>query len=324
LNHDKGGYSTRNEQPNGNRGNCHNGDVKARGGATVPWGWAAAILGFTASIFLLFVFQNVLFMVGFFIIGLTNPFSLLKIQWSFSLQKMTYEPSLTLGVTPELLAFSTIGELALIIIPVLYLKIKEIPLRELGFKFKDRRTTMIDILIGALAGIGMMWTANVTSTLTTLTLQAILQLLYGPFYGIVSLLLAEEVISRINAPFSAANPAQLAILLLSVTLLVAPCEEVSTRGFLQQGLESSWGKWKGLLAAALIFSLLHVIFYPQSASTIGYPNIGIISILLALPSYIILSITLGALLQIREYRIITTIAAHATYMTLLVILLSSL
>jgi len=293
-------------------------------GARVSWGWIEATVGFTASIILLFLFQSVMYLLGLALMLAISPLSLLRLQSTFDIFTMTYKFELVLViVTPEILSFVTLGELALLIIPVLILKLKKASLRELGFPSTNKRNTVMDVIIGCLAGIGMMVTANITSIVTTLALLAVLQAFYGPLLGPLLILLAEEFISEINAPFGATNPAQLFLLIASVTLLVAPCEEIATRGFLQQGLEKSWGRWKGLVATAIIFSILHVILYPQNASTIGLPEVGLISVLLALPTYIILSLILGALLQAREYRIITTIAAHASYMAILVIMLST-
>jgi membrane protease YdiL (CAAX protease family) len=112
---------------------------------------------------------------------------------------------------------------------------------------------------------------------------------------------------------------QYILLVMSMFLIVAPCEEISTRAFLQQGLENSWGRWSGLIVTAIIFSALHIILYPMSASAAGFPGyVGSISAILAIPSYLALSLTLGILFQIRKYRIITTITAHALYMIILV------
>ncbi|MBS7288670.1 MAG: CPBP family intramembrane metalloprotease [Candidatus Freyarchaeota archaeon] len=310
------------EQPEGGGRKCVYCNSRIEEGAKVSWGWVEAILGFTASILLLFLFQNLLYLIGLSIMIFTSPFSLLRLQLTLNILTMRYELDVNLTTPPELLSFVTLGELALLIVPLLYLKLRKIPLRELGFNFKDRRATIIDLAVGCLAGVGMMITANILSTITSIALLAVLQALYGPIYGVLLLLLAEEFISEVNAPFVATSLAQLILLVASVTLLVAPCEEIATRGFLQQGLEKSWGRWKGLAAAAVIFSVLHVIFYPQGSSSMGLPGVGIVSVLLALPTYIILSLILGALLQARDYRIVTTIAAHASYMAILVIMLS--
>ncbi len=310
------------EQPEGKGKKCVYCGGRIGNGTNVSWGWIEATIGFTASIILLFIFQSMMYFLGLTIMLAINPLSLLRLQFTFNIFTMTYETKLELVSTPEILSFVTLGELALLIIPVLILKLKKVSLRELGFPFTDRRTTVMDVTIGCLAGVGMIVAANIISITTTLLLLAVLQTIYGPFFGSMLIFLSEEFISGINAPFVATNYVQLILLITSVTLLVAPCEEIATRGFLQQGLEKSWGRWKGLIAAAVIFSILHVILYPQSASATGLPGIGLISILLALPTYITLSLILGALFQAREYRIITTIAAHASYMTILVIMLS--
>lgn len=46
--------------------------------------------------------------------------------------------------------------------------------------------------------------------------------------------------------------------------LVGPCEELAFRGFVQKGLENSFGKMKGLLVAAVLFGLLHGLNTPRA------------------------------------------------------------
>ncbi len=48
----------------------------------------------------------------------------------------------------------------------------------------------------------------------------------------------------------------IAMIFLSL-VLVAPCEELAFRGFIQKGFENSFGKTKGLLIASVLWGLLH-------------------------------------------------------------------
>jgi membrane protease YdiL (CAAX protease family) len=294
------------------------------------WGWKPAILGYAAAFILLYIFQNLLS----FILSYTYAasFILLYIFQNLPIfqELLPYIVSYILapylipgfrgihilGSTvyvagPELLVFITLGSYGLLVVPFLYLKVKGLPIKELGFDFSDKKEVQNDIMMGVLGGSIMMGISMLMSKLTT----SLSYILYSPF----DVYLSEQFSIIGNAPFMAMYSYQYILLVLSMFLIVAPCEEISTRGFLQQGLENSWGRWVGLIVTAIIFSALHLITYPQNAAGAGFPSyIGSISAILAIPSYLALSFTLGLLLQIRKYRITTTITAHAVYMTILV------
>lgn len=53
------------------------------------------------------------------------------------------------------------------------------------------------------------------------------------------------------------DPLQLVAMVALSLILVGPCEESAFRGFVQRGLENSFGKMKGLLFASALFGLLH-------------------------------------------------------------------
>jgi len=50
---------------------------------------------------------------------------------------------------------------------------------------------------------------------------------------------------------------QLVILIALFLVLVGPVEELAFRGFVQKGFENSFGAMKGLLAASVLFGVLH-------------------------------------------------------------------
>ncbi len=261
------------------------------------WGWIPAVLGYTASFILLILFQNLLSGIGSILIP------------SFIIIPVFGQLVLVAG--PELLVFITLGQFGLIVVPLLYLKLKGSSVKELGFDFEDKKEVQKDIVVGVIGGSLMMGISVFVSWVTSNTLGS----LYSPF----DIYLSEYFSSINNASFMAIYPYQYILLILSMFLVVAPCEEISTRGFLQQGLENSFGKWSGLIITAIIFSALHIILYPNSASAVlGFSYIGSIAAILAIPSYLALSLTLGVLLQYRKYRIITTITTHAVYMAILV------
>ena len=63
------------------------------------------------------------------------------------------------------------------------------------------------------------------------------------------------------------NLLQLVIYLMFYLALVGPAEELAFRGFIQRGMENSFGTIKGLLLASLMFGLPHMINYPYNAAT---------------------------------------------------------
>jgi hypothetical protein len=60
---------------------------------------------------------------------------------------------------------------------------------------------------------------------------------------------------------------QLVTYLFIYMVLVGPAEELAFRGFIQKGLENTFGKIKGLLIASFLFGLPHIINYPYNAAT---------------------------------------------------------
>ena len=63
------------------------------------------------------------------------------------------------------------------------------------------------------------------------------------------------------------DPFQLVAYLIIYMVLVGPAEELAFRGFVQKGLENTFGKLKGLVIASTLFGLPHVINYPYNAVT---------------------------------------------------------
>lgn len=63
------------------------------------------------------------------------------------------------------------------------------------------------------------------------------------------------------------NLIQLVAYLLIYMVLDGPAEELAFRGFVQKGLENTYGEQKGLLIASLLFGLPHIINYPYNAAT---------------------------------------------------------
>lgn len=60
------------------------------------------------------------------------------------------------------------------------------------------------------------------------------------------------------------DPFQLTAMVILSLVLVGPCEELAFRGFIQRGLENSFGKLKGLLIASVLFAIPHGLLSPRA------------------------------------------------------------
>jgi membrane protease YdiL (CAAX protease family) len=80
-----------------------------------------------------------------------------------------------------------------------------------------------------------------------------------------------------------------------VMLFQASAEEIYFRGWLQTGLQQAWGRWPGLLVAALAFALVHFISAVQNP--------------LALPVLVLAGIWFGVL-AMRSHGVLLPLAAH--------------
>jgi membrane protease YdiL (CAAX protease family) len=105
----------------------------------------------------------------------------------------------------------------------------------------------------------------------------------------------------IRHAFTLTSPFEAVLLLSVVVFVVAPSEEVISRGFIQQGLERSFGRIKGLLLASLIFAIIHLNLWSI------FPLLG-------------LGMMLGLVFQLRHDRVLAPIASHAVYMICLVVI----
>jgi membrane protease YdiL (CAAX protease family) len=289
------------------------------------WGWTAAILVYACGFFLLFIFQNLMAIIGSYLyasssslifIFLYSPIFQGLPSYIISYMIPAYRVVPVLGSTvitagPELLVFITLGSYGLLVVPFLYLRIKRLSVKELGFDFSDKKEVRNDILVGLFGGSAMIIISTIVSLATSFTV--------GGLYSFIDVYLSRLFSSINDTSFMAIYFYQYVLLASSMILIVAPSEEISTRAFLQQGLENSWGRWIGLIVTAIIFSAAHIFLYPTDAVSYGFPSyVGSISAVLAIPSYLALALTLGILLQVRKYRILTTITAHAFYMIILV------
>ncbi|MEM2944767.1 MAG: type II CAAX endopeptidase family protein [Thermoproteota archaeon] len=94
---------------------------------------------------------------------------------------------------------------------------------------------------------------------------------------------------------------ELVTLSLITILIVAPCEEILFRGFIQRGLESSLGSRGGILLSSILFGAFHLNPWQF------------------LPAFL-LGILLGYVFKKRNYRLWCPIALHAAYNVALFVL----
>jgi membrane protease YdiL (CAAX protease family) len=171
---------------------------------------------------------------------------------------------------------------ALLLIPLLfYLGKHNINRIQLGVYVKDWRQGLLDTAFGIIIGLTMIPLSFFASALNGIVL--------GPQPGSES----------IEKAFTATSPIEAILLCSSIVFVVAPVEEIIVRGFLQQGFENSFGRGRGLLLASFFFAVMHLNLW----SIFPLFSLGIV---------------VGLCYQLRHYRIISPIAAHASYMISLV------
>jgi len=83
---------------------------------------------------------------------------------------------------------------------------------------------------------------------------------------------------------------------------VAPCEEIFARGFVQQGMENSFGKTKGLIIASILFGALHMDPW-------------------RIPATATLGLVFGYIYQKRNYRLTAPIITHFLNNAFIIVLL---
>lgn len=93
--------------------------------------------------------------------------------------------------------------------------------------------------------------------LTTLMLGAVVLMDYATWASELVLPLPEAMQQTFDRLMAVATPFDFLFKLAVLCLLPGICEEIFFRGFCQVSLSQSWGRYRGLAAAALIFALLH-------------------------------------------------------------------
>jgi len=128
-----------------------------------------------------------------------------------------------------------INESIILGITLLFAKQKGVGLRELGLKKPNMRT----IVILSFAAMFLLLLAG--------SISVVEEFVFGPDPD--AELLVEAILPK--------DSFQLVALIGISLALVGPAEELAFRGFIQRGLETSFGKTAGLLIASILFGLLH-------------------------------------------------------------------
>jgi membrane protease YdiL (CAAX protease family) len=174
----------------------------------------------------------------------------------------------------------------LLAIPLLvYTRKLRITRHQLGMRAGNWTQVLADMAIGGIIGFSMIPISSIASFLNEMVL--------GPQPN------AEHNV----AAFTVTSPLELVLLLFSITIVVAPVEEIIMRGFVQQGFEISYGDPIGLVAASLFFSVMHLSLWSIFPLTM-------------------LGIMLGLCFRIRHGRILAPVVSHALYMVFLIVSVS--
>jgi membrane protease YdiL (CAAX protease family) len=156
--------------------------------------------------------------------------------------------TLLLGIDYQELSFPSsllslpITEVLILAITLFFTKQKGSNLKALGLKKPSLKT----ILIVSVAAILLIFLA--------IGISIIEELILGPDP------LAEELLTALLPK----NIFQLLLLIGFSVFLVGPAEELAFRGFIQRGLENSYGKIPGLILASAMFGMLHGLNSPRA------------------------------------------------------------
>jgi len=141
------------------------------------------------------------------------------------------------GVTIPLILITIVGELGFLAPPVFYAAAKGAGLRSLGFRLR-----------GSLKAAALGLVIAFPAWLVYLAVSIPITLILPPPEWLVDVL--QEL--------SPQTPLELLLIVLATLMVVAPSEELLSRGFVQQGMENTLGRKRGLLISSVLFGILHL------------------------------------------------------------------
>jgi len=137
-----------------------------------------------------------------------------------------------------------VNEITMLLLTLVFARKNKVSIRQLGLR---------GVSIGMI--LKMMLLAVAMLALTS-TIAFVQQAILGPDPS-------EQLLVKIIAP---RNLIQLMVLVAFLMLLVGPVEELFARGYVQQGLEESYGKVKGWLLASFLFGIFHGLNTPRAVA----------------------------------------------------------
>jgi len=141
------------------------------------------------------------------------------------------------GVTIPLILITIVGELGFLAPPVFYAAAKGRGLRSLGFRLRGS-------LKAAALGLVIAFPAWLVYLAVSIPITSILP--------------PPEWLVDVLQELSPQTPLELLLIVLATLMVVAPSEELLSRGFVQQGMENSLGRKRGLLISSVLFGILHL------------------------------------------------------------------
>ncbi|MHA1147682.1 MAG: CPBP family glutamic-type intramembrane protease [Promethearchaeota archaeon] len=207
---------------------------------------------------------------------------------------------------PYFLIATTLIELVLTILPLLYIKkylrnpsIKN-RLKLLGFTTEgyDDKAILKEVLIGVVfAIIGISLVAGVS-----IAIELIIYFINS--FNNVETSATEVPADDVDVLLSGADIIVLILMMILMILLVGPTEEILFRGFMQKGLVRNIGDKGGIIITALIFAIIHIFLYILI--------LPFVFIILFFP-YFAVSLMLGLLYRWRNENLIAVIVTHGLY-----------
>jgi membrane protease YdiL (CAAX protease family) len=174
----------------------------------------------------------------------------------------------------------------LLLLPLLiYTRKFGISRHQLGIHIGNRSQLVTDIVFGVIIGVSMIPISMIAIALN--------EVILGP----------QPEADYVKGSLTATSLLQLLLLLFSIIIIVAPVEEIITRGFVQQGFERSFGDAKGLVFSSLVFALIHLNVWSIFPLTV-------------------LGMMLGLCFRLRHNRLLAPVISHALYMVYLVVSVS--